>query len=106
MVAAADGANVSGIDGARVLTDDGWWLLRASNTQDVLVARCESATAAGLDRLKGALAAQIAAEVRAAPGEAEAVLEKHEMTVAEYEALLFEVASDPALSKEYLAALN
>ena len=24
------------------LSDDGWWLLRASNTQDVLVARAES----------------------------------------------------------------
>ena len=27
----------------RVRTKDGWWLLRASNTQDVLVARCEAA---------------------------------------------------------------
>ena len=31
------------IDGVRVRTADGWWLLRASNTQDVLVARCEIA---------------------------------------------------------------
>ena len=29
-------------DGARVNTEDGWWLLRASNTQDVLVARAEA----------------------------------------------------------------
>lgn len=58
---AADGANVSDIDGVRVLTEDGWWLLRASNTQDVLVARCEGATQDGLDRLKGALAAQVRA---------------------------------------------
>src|SRR5690606_52352 len=29
-------ANVNDVDGVRVLTDDGWWLLRASNTQDVL----------------------------------------------------------------------
>ena len=55
---AAAGANVSDIDGVRVLTDDGWWLLRASNTQDVLVARCESATAEGLERLKSALIEQ------------------------------------------------
>jgi phosphomannomutase len=53
------GANVSDIDGVRVLTDDGWWLLRSSNTQDVLVARCEAATEEGLQRLKDALAAQV-----------------------------------------------
>jgi phosphomannomutase len=55
------GANVSDIDGVRVLTDDGWWLLRASNTQDVLVARCESETQDGLRRLKDALAEQVRA---------------------------------------------
>ena len=31
--------DVDGIDGVRVTSEDGWWLLRASNTQDVLVAR-------------------------------------------------------------------
>ena len=56
---AEEGANVSDIDGVRVLTDDGWWLLRSSNTQDVLVARCEAATEEGLQRLKDALAAQV-----------------------------------------------
>jgi len=56
---ARDGANVSDIDGVRVLTDDGWWLLRSSNTQDVLVARCEAATEEGLQRLKDALVAQV-----------------------------------------------
>jgi phosphomannomutase len=45
------GANVNRTDGARVNTDDGWWLLRASNTQDVLVARAEAADEAGLERL-------------------------------------------------------
>ncbi|MEP7130836.1 MAG: phosphomannomutase/phosphoglucomutase, partial [Sphingomicrobium sp.] len=35
---AADGAKVDATDGVRVSTPDGWWLLRASNTQDVLVA--------------------------------------------------------------------
>lgn len=49
---AASQANVNDIDGVRVLTDDGWWLLRASNTQPVLVVRCESATDDGLARLK------------------------------------------------------
>ena len=58
---AAEGANVSSTDGVRVQTDDGWWLLRASNTQAVLVARCEAASAAGLERLKSALTSQLAA---------------------------------------------
>jgi phosphomannomutase len=56
---AASGAKVADIDGVRVLTDDGWWLLRASNTQAVLVARAEATTAAGLERLKAALVAQL-----------------------------------------------
>jgi phosphomannomutase len=53
------GAKVSATDGVRVLTDDGWWLLRASNTQAVLVARAEAATEAGLERLKQALVHQL-----------------------------------------------
>lgn len=57
LLAKSPGAEVSAVDGVRVNTDDGWWLLRASNTQDVLVARCESGTEAGLRRLKDALAA-------------------------------------------------
>jgi phosphomannomutase len=55
----AEGANVSETDGVRVLTDDGWWLLRASNTQAVLVARAEAGTEAGLERLKQALVQQL-----------------------------------------------
>ncbi len=61
------GANVSETDGVRVLTEDGWWLLRASNTQAVLVARAEAKDAAGLERLKAALVAQLAASGLAAP---------------------------------------
>lgn len=56
-----DGAQVNDIDGARVNTPDGWWLLRASNTQDVLVARAESASAEGLERLVAQINAQLAA---------------------------------------------
>ncbi|ROT96988.1 phosphomannomutase/phosphoglucomutase [Altererythrobacter sp. FM1] len=48
---AGNDAQVDGTDGVRVTTDDGWWLLRASNTQDVLVARAESDSQGGLDRL-------------------------------------------------------
>ena len=55
------GAKVNDIDGVRVSTPDGWWLLRASNTQAVLVARCESTNEAGLERLKGELRAALAA---------------------------------------------
>jgi phosphomannomutase len=47
-------------DGVRVTTADGWWLLRASNTQDVLVARAESDTAEGLDRLLAQIDEQLA----------------------------------------------
>lgn len=55
----ADKAKVDDIDGVRVSTADGWWLLRASNTQDVLVARCEASTDDGLQRLKDALVGQL-----------------------------------------------
>jgi phosphomannomutase len=44
-------ASVDATDGVRVSTGDGWWLLRASNTQDVLVARAEARDEAGLERL-------------------------------------------------------
>ena len=58
----AAGANVDETDGARVTTADGWWLLRASNTQDVLVARAEGADAAALARLIVDLNAALAAK--------------------------------------------
>jgi phosphomannomutase len=57
----AEGADVNRTDGARVSTPDGWWLLRASNTQDVLVARAEAKDQAGLDRLLAMIDAQLAA---------------------------------------------
>ncbi len=62
-----DGADVNTVDGVRVNTPDGWWLLRASNTQAVLVARAEARDETGLDRLKGALAQQLEASGIAAP---------------------------------------
>jgi phosphomannomutase len=48
---AGAGADVDATDGVRVSTEDGWWLLRASNTQDVLVARAEARDAGGVQRL-------------------------------------------------------
>lgn len=65
----AASANVNDIDGVRVQTADGWWLLRASNTQAVLVARAESANAEGLGRLKEALAGQLKASGLQFPNE-------------------------------------
>ncbi len=56
---AAAGADVNDTDGVRVSTEDGWWLLRASNTQDVLVARAESSDQAGLNRLLAQIDAQL-----------------------------------------------
>ena len=55
------GAKVDRTDGARVTTDDGWWLLRASNTQDVLVARAEGRDGAAVERLLDQIDAQLAA---------------------------------------------
>ncbi len=49
------------IDGLRVSNGDGWWLLRASNTENALVARAESKDADGLDRLKLGILEQLAA---------------------------------------------
>jgi phosphomannomutase len=57
---AGSGAEVDATDGVRVSTADGWWLLRASNTQDVLVARAESGDQAGLDRLLAQIDEQLA----------------------------------------------
>lgn len=65
--AAANGDEVNDIDGVRVKTKDGWWLLRASNTQDVLVARAEAYSAEGLERLTSAIKAELAASGIAAP---------------------------------------
>lgn len=54
-------ADVDGTDGVRVTTADGWWLLRASNTEDALTLRCEAPDEAGLKRLTARLAAQLEA---------------------------------------------
>ena len=53
---AAD-AQIDEIDGIRVHEASGWWLLRASNTQAVLAARCEANSPDELKRLKARLAA-------------------------------------------------
>lgn len=47
--------NFNNIDGIRVSDNNGWWLLRASNTQALLVARCEGNSPASLGLLKAEL---------------------------------------------------
>ena len=62
------GAEVSSIDGVRVTTDDGWWLVRASNTQAVLVARAEARDDSALHRICMALEANLAESGVRSPG--------------------------------------
>ncbi|MDO7835793.1 phosphomannomutase/phosphoglucomutase [Sphingobium sp. HBC34] len=56
----AAGADICAIDGARVRTPVGWWLLRASNTQAALVARAEACDESGLALLLGQLDSHLA----------------------------------------------
>jgi phosphomannomutase len=44
--------NINDIDGVRVTTPEGWWLLRPSNTQNVLVSRVEAKSEKALKKLK------------------------------------------------------
>ena len=43
---------VINLDGSRILFEDGWGLLRASNTQPAIVARYEAVTEAGLVNIR------------------------------------------------------
>ena len=54
------GGDVNDIDGVRVTTPDGWWLVRASNTQAVLVARAEADDEVALGKLRQAMASALA----------------------------------------------
>jgi phosphomannomutase len=55
----AEGAEIDKTDGLRVRRAEGWWLLRASNTQAVLVARAEAKSEEGLARLRAELKRQL-----------------------------------------------
>ncbi|WP_343528709.1 phosphomannomutase/phosphoglucomutase [Sphingomonas sp.] len=57
-----DGAVVNDTDGVRVRTADGWWLLRASNTQAALTVRAEAGDDAGLARVLAEMDRYLAAE--------------------------------------------
>jgi phosphomannomutase/phosphoglucomutase len=52
---------VVAVDGARILFDDGWGLLRASNTQPVIVLRFEADDEAALARIRGEVEGWLAA---------------------------------------------
>jgi len=54
--------DVTTIDGVRVTFPDGWGLLRASNTQPVLVMRFEASSEAGLDAHRGEVEAWLRAQ--------------------------------------------
>ena len=56
-----DGARLSTMDGLRADWDDGWGLLRASNTTPVLVLRFEASDAAALERIRSAFRSQLQA---------------------------------------------
>jgi phosphomannomutase len=58
LVGVAD-KTVDDTDGVRVTTRDGWWLLRASNTQSVLVLRCEADDEEALSLLKSEVREQL-----------------------------------------------
>ncbi len=65
---AGRGDDVVAVDGVRVACAGGWWLLRASNTQPVLVARCEAADEASLSTVKKDLVAALAPSGIVPPG--------------------------------------
>ena len=51
------------------------------------------------------LAVEIAEALEADPDSAEAILERHGLTVEQYEALMYDISADPELSRAYEAAL-
>jgi phosphomannomutase len=55
----ASGASVNDVDGVRVSVEGGWWLLRASNTQNSLVCRCEASSEDALSTLKESVNEQL-----------------------------------------------
>lgn len=50
--AKANGVDFIDVDGLRVNKQNGWWLLRASNTQPAIIARCEADTEQGCKEIQ------------------------------------------------------
>ncbi len=57
---ANDNFEINDIDGVRVTTPEGWWLLRPSNTQNVLVSRVEAESEQALRELQDMVEAEVA----------------------------------------------
>lgn len=54
-----EGRKYVDVDGIRVETEDGWWLVRGSNTQPDITTRCEALSEEGLEKCKEDLKHQI-----------------------------------------------
>ena len=54
-----EGRKFVDVDGIRVETKDGWWLVRGSNTQPDITTRCEALSKAGLEECKKDLKGQL-----------------------------------------------
>jgi hypothetical protein len=65
----------------------------------------ETTPAAETPRDPAKRAAAIATELKASPDNAEQVLAKHDLTIEEFERLMYEVAADPEMSEAYQVAL-
>lgn len=61
----ADGRKINDIDGVRVDFGSGWGLIRASNTQPVLVLRYESTSQSGLQEIRDIIESQLQASAKA-----------------------------------------
>ncbi|MCK5555407.1 MAG: phosphomannomutase/phosphoglucomutase [Alphaproteobacteria bacterium] len=54
-----EGVLINDTDGVRVTTPEGWWLVRASNSEDVMTVRAEGFTSEGLENLKDQVIEQL-----------------------------------------------
>src|SRR3546814_12324895 len=64
---AAEGAQVTALDGLRVREGGGWWLLRASNTEAALTLRCEAPDEPSLQAWTARITAQPVASALTPP---------------------------------------
>lgn len=55
----SEGYNVNTVDGARIEFEDGWGLLRASNTSPMLVMRCEAVSKRRLNEIKSLIETKV-----------------------------------------------
>lgn len=70
----------------------------------LMLLACGPACGGAGDRVDQAVT--VARELRARPADAEKVLSEHNLSAEQWEALMFEIADDPALAARYEAALQ